>query len=129
MEAKLDQRGDILVVHVSGQLDLEKSQNFRDVCLKNLKHKKLVFSLEGLQFVGSSGIQTFFRALNEIHASNPFGLRVTGLKADFQRLFQYTATAELKTFSALDEAVYSFQESSPQGATGGTEDKGPATAS
>lgn len=113
MEAKLQKHGEITVVQVSGQLNIEANSHFRDVCLKQLAHQRVVFNLEGLQFVGSSGIQAFFRALGEIHEGNRFGVRVSGLKPDFVRILQYTTISSLSIHEDVDGAVKSFDGGQP----------------
>lgn len=108
MDAKVQEHGEVTVVHMAGQLNLEKSQFFREVCLKQLAGKKLVFSMEGLKFVGSSGIQTFFKTLHEIQAINPYGVKISGVKPDFLRIFNYTETSGLQIHESIEVAVQSF---------------------
>lgn len=108
MQTSLHQVGDITVVQVSGKLNLEKNEMFREACLKRLTGKKVVFALEGLQFVGSTGIQMFFRTLADLHAGNPGEVKIAGLKADFLRLFQYTAPASLELYPGLESALKGY---------------------
>jgi len=117
MEAKIQRHGDITVVQLRGQIDLEKNQNFRQFCLRQLADKKVIFCLEGLQFVGSSGIQVFFRTLQDVHARNKHGIKVSGLKPDFLRVFRYTAVSDLDVHETSDFAVRSFQTGIPSGFT------------
>lgn len=108
MEAKLQVQGDVTVVRLSGKIDIEKSQNFTQVCRKTFRGKKIVFCLTGLQFVGSSGIQSFFRALGELHTGCPYGIRLAGVNADFQRMLHYTAVPGVPVHDSVDRAVHSF---------------------
>lgn len=113
MEAKLQKHGEITVVQVSGQINIEANSHFREVCLKQLAHQRVVFNLEGLQFVGSSGIQAFFRALSEIHDGNRYGVRLSGLKPDFVRILQYTTISSLSIHENVDGALRSFAGEEP----------------
>lgn len=115
MEAKIQRHGDITVVSLSGRLDLEKNQNFRTVCLRKFLNQKTIFCLQDLQFVGSSGIQTFFRTLQEIHTLNKHGIKISGVKADFLRLLQYTAVSALEVHESTEVAVQSFVTGIPGG--------------
>lgn len=115
MEAKLQRHGDVTVVHLHGQIDLEKNQNFRQFCLREFKEKKVVFSLDGLQFVGSSGIQVFFRTLAEIHAGSKHGIKIAGLKPDFMRVLRYAALPTLEVHETADFALESFATGIPGG--------------
>lgn len=110
MEAKLQRHGDVTVVHLAGKVDLEKSQFFRDVCLRELTGKKVVFCLEKLQFVGSSGIQTLFRAFGEMLAVGPHSrVKLAGVKTDFLRVLNYTAVSGLDVHEDIGKAVLSFE--------------------
>lgn len=115
MEAKIQRHGDITVVQLRGQIDLEKNQNFRQFCFQQLADKKAVFCLDGLQFVGSSGIQVFFRTLEEIHARSKHGIKVSGLKPDFLRVLRYTAVSRLEVHETSEFAVRSFETGIPGG--------------
>lgn len=115
MEAKLQKHGDVTVVHLSGKIDLEKNQNFRTVFTKQFLNQKVIFCLQNLQFVGSSGIQTFFRTLQEIHSLNKHGIKVSGVKADFLRILQYTAVSNLEVHENAEVAVQSFVTGIPGG--------------
>lgn len=109
MEAKLQVHGDVTVVRLSGKIDIENSQNFTEICRRTFRRKKVVFCLNGLQFVGSSGIQTFFRALGELHTGSPHGIRLASVNADFQRMLRYTSEeAPLPIHENVETAVHSY---------------------
>lgn len=114
MEAKLRRHGDITVVHLAGKMDLEKSQYLRDVCLRELTNKKVVFCLEKLQFVGSSGIQTLFRAFGEMLEKAPgSGVKLAGVTTDFLRVLNYTAVSGVDVHETVAKAVSSFETGLP----------------
>ncbi|MBX2986550.1 MAG: STAS domain-containing protein [Bdellovibrionaceae bacterium] len=108
MITKVHQLGDVTVVQVSGQLNLEQNESFRHACLKSLQSQRVVFCLDGLKFVGSSGIQGFFRALGEVNDLNPHGVKISGVKQDFLRVLQYTMPAGLEIHESVDAAVSRF---------------------
>lgn len=108
MEAKLQRQGEVTVVRLSGKIELETNHSFRDVCLRQFANQKVVFCMREVQFVGSSGIQAFFRALGEIHAGSRHGIKVAGVQGDFLRLFQHTGVTGLEIHESSDLAVRSF---------------------
>lgn len=110
MEAKLAQIGEIVVVSINGRLDIDKTNPFKEACFKNLLDKKVVFNLQQLNFVGSTGIQNFFQALKEIHSKNKFGLRIAGMTADFYRLWAMNQANELTVYENMSLALQSFIE-------------------
>ena len=115
MDAKLDQCGEVLVVTINGRLDIDKTKPFQEACFKNLLDKKVVFNLQPLNFVGSTGIQNFFQALKEIHSKNKFGLRIAGLNVDFQRLWTIHQE-EMTIYENTQVAVKSFEPQTPEAA-------------
>lgn len=108
MELKLLIDGEISVVSLSGRLEMEKAQQFKKACLQNFQDKNIVFCVKSLNFVGSSGIQSFFSILNELNASKKMNLKITGLSPDFQRLLQFSDCANLEVHEDIDRAVKSF---------------------
>lgn len=68
----------------------------------------MVFCLQGLQFVGSSGIQTFFKALSDIQDSGRCHLKVSNVSQDFQRVLQYASLPNLEILPSLETAVSRF---------------------
>lgn len=110
METQLSQTGDITVVKISGRLDIDQTGVFRRACIANLSAKKVVFFLSELTFVGSTGIQSFFQIVQELHSTSPHGVRIVGLNPDFQRIFRMTAeTNTAVCLSHMTEALDSFQ--------------------
>lgn len=88
MQTLVSQSGDVTVVKVSGRLDIDQAGTFRQACLNRLSEKKVVFNLSELTFVGSTGIQSFFQTVQELHLRTPWGVRIVGLHHDFQRVLK-----------------------------------------
>lgn len=116
MEAKLDQCGEVVVVTINGRLDIDKTKPFQEACFKTLLDKKVVFNLEPLNFVGSTGIQNFFQVLKEIHSKNKYGLRIAGMTVDFQRLWTINQDPAMAVYENTTIAVKSFEPQTPEAA-------------
>ncbi|WII71129.1 STAS domain-containing protein [Bdellovibrio sp. 22V] len=108
MEVKLVLDGDITVVSLSGRIEIEKTQSFKKACLQNFAHKKVVFCMKNLHFVGSSGIQNFFGVLNDLNSKNTFNAKIAGLNPDFQRLFSFSECSHLEVHESIEGALQSF---------------------
>ena len=108
MEVKLLLDGDIVVVSLSGRIEIEKTQSFKKACVQNFSDKKVVFCMKNLSFVGSSGIQSFFGVLNDLNANHKLNAKVAGLNPDFQRLFGFSACANLEVHENVEGALQSF---------------------
>lgn len=108
MDIKLVLDGDIVIVSLSGRIEIEKTQSFRKVCLQNFSNKKVVFCMKNLHFVGSSGIKSFFGVLNELNAHKKLNAKVAGLNSDFQRLFSFSECSSLEMHENIEGALQSF---------------------
>ena len=67
LRASLLNQGEITVIALEGKLDFESQDILRDSIVNLTRQgKKVVVDMEGLNFVGSSGITNFIRSLYEL---------------------------------------------------------------
>jgi anti-anti-sigma factor len=109
MEAKFYQTGEVTIVALSGRLEIEKAQAFRQACMSSLRGKKVVFCMKDLHFVGSTGIQGYFQIIREFSQGNDFKAKVADLKPDFQRLWFFAGTQEVEVHQNVAGALTSYQ--------------------
>lgn len=109
MEALFYQSGEVTVVALKGRLEIEKTHAFRQACLSSLKGKKVVFCMQDLNFVGSTGIQSYFQIIREFSHGNAVRAKVAALKPDFQRLWFFAGAQEVEVHENLAGALASFQ--------------------
>lgn len=103
METSLKLQGEYAVVKIKGRIQLEKTHAFRDACLKSLSKTKVIFDLNGLQFVGSTGMTEFFQCLTDVQTMNECGVHIVGLSPDFKRFVGFTSASSLKFHDSLEE--------------------------
>jgi anti-anti-sigma factor len=115
MQARMIQEGEVVVVHLSGRIDVETSQAFKEVLLSRLQSKPIVFDFRGLSFVGSSGIISFLDALQKFHEANLGNLRFSSVCVEFRRIFSATPLAAVSVYETAASAINSFHN--PQAAT------------
>ena len=108
MKASVSQSGDVTVVHVSGYINYETVDPFRENCLRTLRQKKIVFNLTGLSFVGSRGIGQFVRTLGELAATSPDGLKVCMASSEFQKVLVSREIPGLEIFEDQFQAERAF---------------------
>ncbi len=108
MDIKLVLDGDIVVVSLSGRIEVEKTQLFKKACIQNFANKKVVFCMKNLSFVGSSGIKSFFGVLDELNANQKINAKIAGLNPDFQRLFTFSNCSSLEMHENIEGALQSF---------------------
>lgn len=104
MEIKMINNGDVSVVFVSGQLEMEKTKQFRQIAESAISNSKVIFSLDNLSFVGSSGIQIFFNTISELKTKHQKNCRIVGLKNDFKRILTFSQLEHLELFDNIDAA-------------------------
>ncbi len=110
MQAKLRKDGDVTVVDLTGRLDFETAEPFRETCQEMLRNSKVVFNLSGLSFVGSSGISAFVNTLKELSDQAPVRPRFCHVRTEFQRVFKSTGEDAFPTFEDERTAVKSFDQ-------------------
>ncbi len=109
MKTQIKKNGDTLVVSMDGRLDFETSEPLRAELSKIIRStrntdtapKKIIFNLEGLEFVGSSGISSFIQTLKEFNAMAPEKPRYCNVKSEFKRV--------IKAFD--EESLFEFHDS------------------
>ncbi len=109
MEAQVKRIKDVTVVSIAGRLHIDHSLAFRKNSMLKLRGHKVAFALAGLQFVGSNGIQSFFRCLIELSQDSGTTVRVVGLHKDFRRLFSAEEWARVLFHDDLDSALTHFE--------------------
>jgi anti-anti-sigma factor len=82
--------GGVLIFELEGQLDFETTQQFQETCeslIEKTATPRVVFNLDKLKFVGSSGINQFIRALKELNALDEKP-KLCHLSPEFDRVFR-----------------------------------------
>lgn len=108
MEAKVQLKSGVVVVDLSGRVDIEKAMIFKEAIKGQLTNRKIVFNMEKLSFVGSTGIQSLFQAFREIHQENFCQMKIAGMKPDFRRVWHLNPSVELEIFENIDVALSSY---------------------
>lgn len=96
MKTQIKKNGDTVVVSMDGRLDFETNGSLREELTKLIAPhrntdstpKKIIFNLENLEFVGSSGISSFVQTMKEFNASVPNRPRYCNVKSEFKRVIK-----------------------------------------
>ena len=108
MDAKVKNQGEVTIVSILGPLDIEKTQPFREACIRHFLNKKVIFNMEKTTFVGSTGLQAFLEAVKTISEENQHGLKVIGVRSEFRRILQNLEFQNLQIHESEEGAVASF---------------------
>jgi anti-anti-sigma factor len=111
MKTKIVKKGNSIVVVMNGKLDYETQilfQNHLDDLMHEAKShpKKIIFNLENLEFVGSSGIGRFIQALKDFNHQAPTKPRFCHVKNEFKQMLKGFAEDEnFEIYETEDRAI------------------------
>lgn len=108
MDAKLKKQGEVSIISINGPLAIERTQGFKEFCIRNFVGQKLIFNMEGVNFVGSTGLQAFFETVRTLSEEGQYGLKLVGLKPEFRRIFQNMEVQKLQIHETVEVAMSSF---------------------
>lgn len=108
MRAAIQKNQDVVLVQLEGQLNFETILPFRKQCIEKLWGEKVVFVFDGLSFVGSSGITSFFETIKDFVEKNQFQPKFCGVKPEFLKLFEAWFSSKIEIYDKEEIAVRSF---------------------
>lgn len=111
MEAKVKEDGEYLVIYLAGIIDLDSIDPFRQTCQKHLVNQKVLFNLNSLSFVGSSGITSFLETLTEYAKNSIHGLKFAEVSSEFKKIFEANLEENYELFESEKEALMKFSGS------------------
>lgn len=109
LEAKVREEGEFLVIYLAGKIDLDSVDPFRHTCQKHLIHQKVIFNLNSLSFVGSSGITSFLETLTEYAKTATHGLNLVEVSSEFKKIFEANLDEHYQVFECEQEAFSKFK--------------------
>jgi anti-sigma B factor antagonist len=97
--------GDKVVVHLDGDIDLEKSPAVRKLLLDNIDGRDVVVSLEKVNYIDSSGVASLVEALQTAKQKN-CQLVLASLSLKVERVLQVARLDKVFTIAAtVEEAL------------------------
>ncbi len=110
MKTLVKKNGDTIVVSIDGKLDYEGNIPLRDNLTKLIKEnktdsvaKKIIVNLEGLEFVGSSGISSFIQTLRDFNTTSEIKPRYCNVRSEFRRMIKAFGNEEAFDFYENEE--------------------------
>lgn len=110
MKTQVKKNGDTIIVSMDGTLDYETNLPLREHLNKIIREantdstpKKIIFNLENLEFVGSSGISSFIQTLKDFNTSAPIKPVYCNVKSEFQRMIRVFDESEAFEFFDNEE--------------------------
>ena len=118
MKTQIRKKGDMVIVEMNGKLDFETNAPLREELTKLMKPnrtdstpKKIIFNLEKLEFVGSSGISSFVQTMKEFNASVESKPRYCNVRSEFKRVIKaFDEEQEFEFHDNEERAKKSFDQ-------------------
>jgi anti-anti-sigma factor len=112
MKTEIKKIGDTFIVYMDGKLDFETTVPLRETLNRlatDSVAKKVIFNLERLEFVGSSGISSFVQTLKDFNQRLPIRPRYCHVRSEFKKIIKAFDDEELfDFFENEDHAKSSF---------------------
>ena len=110
MRASVREKDGVTVISVDGHLSFENNEPLKKQLLEMLKNRRrkyrVIFNLQNLNFVGSTGIKDFVKILKDLNKLEPRP-RLCGLKREFRWMFN--AFQGRKKFFMYDDENKAFE--------------------
>ena len=110
MEASVEQRGGVVLVHIAGSVDGVTAEGLQQVFTRELDagHSKLIADFGAVDYTSSAGLRVLLATVKRARSGSG-DLRIAGTNPDVRKVLDLSGfTGILKVFATVDEAVASF---------------------
>lgn len=110
LRASLLNQGEVTVIALEGKLDFESQDLLREsIFTLTRQGKKVVVDMEGLSFVGSSGITNFIRSLYELQERGLTVPQLCNVRSEFRKIINaYDNNRDFAIHNNREDAVNNF---------------------
>ena len=111
MEIRTRQSGDVIVLQISGRMDLVSSSTLKDRLHEHLQDGRslIILNGEGMDFINSSGLGALVSIMKEVRVQKG-RLTLSNLATYVQEIFDITQLSHIfEIFGVEEEALASFQ--------------------
>ena len=105
-------RGDVVILDISGEIDLYNAPEIIDIVNKLIDQKKysVVINLKEVTYIDSSGIGALISSLSNLKKYHG-GLKIINVFASVKKVFELTKlTSFFEIYDSEDDAVKAFQQ-------------------
>jgi len=105
-------RGDVVVLDISGEIDLYNAPEIKDIVNKLIEQKKynVVINLKEVTYIDSSGIGALISSLSNLKKYQG-GLKIINVFAAVKKVFELTKlTSFFDIYDSEEEAAKAFQQ-------------------
>ncbi|HOP28900.1 MAG TPA: STAS domain-containing protein [Spirochaetota bacterium] len=105
-------RGEVVILDISGEIDLYNAPEIKDIVNKLIEQKKysVVINLKEVTYIDSSGIGALISSLSNLKKYHG-GLKIINVFASVKKVFELTKlTSFFEIYDSEDDAVKAFQQ-------------------
>lgn len=107
MKTSVEQQENVVVIHISGEVDMSSSPDLRKVLLHEVRQKrpKIIIDLSGVSYIDSSGLATLIECLQGV-SKYKGTLIIVGLRPNVRDVFEIAKLDEVFDLrETVDEAM------------------------
>ena len=111
MNASVEPRGDVIIVHISGSVDGLTSEDLQRVFSSEVEagHHKLVADFGAVDYTSSAGLRVLLATLKRTRSVNG-DLKVAAPRPEVRKVLDLSGfTGILSVFATVDDAVKGFR--------------------
>ena len=104
-------KGEVVVLDISGEIDLYNAPEIKDIVNKLIEQKKynVIINLKEVTYIDSSGIGALISSLSNLKKYQG-GLKIINVFASVKKVFELTKlTSFFEIYDSEEEAVKAFQ--------------------
>lgn len=104
-------KGEVVILDISGEIDLYNAPEIKDIINKMIEQKKynVIINLKSVTYIDSSGIGALISSLSNLKKYQG-GLKIINVFASVRKVFELTKlTSFFDIFENEDEAVKAFR--------------------
>ena len=104
-------KGEVVILDISGEIDLYNAPEIKDIVNKLIDQKKynVIINLKEVTYIDSSGIGALISSLSNLKKYQG-GLKIINVFASAKKVFELTKlTSFFEIYDSEDEAVKAFQ--------------------
>ena len=109
MEIRFEKTGEFVIVHLKGRMSYESVDPFHIACMEYLLNEKVIVNLAELSFVGSQGLSSFVKTMEELAAGNQRQIKFCAVASEFQKMFQNSEVRDIQILENAPQAQLAFQ--------------------
>ncbi|GEM_PF-2945172 len=108
--------GQANIIEIQGRFGVEDAFHIRRVCVNDFNLKPIIFNLEHMSFVGSSGLIPLLKELDHMGRKSGNKVALVGVKNELKRLINGLGLKAFKTYPNIPDAISAWL--GPRGAAG-----------